>query len=183
MVLEWAFCDQAPGVWCVQHAPDLEADRATDRGASESVIWLYGVKVDFYGWYVQSSLFTAKTPSEIASLAWMACGETSGERSTREMALDQGPSSWCNLGVCRWFGERRRSRILNLRSAPFETGADSEVGCWFADRERSWHRLWAHSRSGPLVSDTYETSDGKLGYQTQALPSMNDWTNATWVDR
>ena len=100
MLLEWAFCDQAPGVWCVQHAAQLEDGELGSEshpfglfgggrlGRIRGTTCLYGIDSGPYAIHIQKSLLAASTPLEVSAYAWVACAEYGSERVMRERTRD-----------------------------------------------------------------------------------------------
>lgn len=196
-VLEWAFCDQAPGVWCVQrattlnmycslwpaHARGLRHTTVARAPAERDSVWLYGVDSGPYGAYVQRRLLLARTPAEVVSYAWMACAETGAERSHREAALDQESIvEGFGAGVLPTVGRDRGRKLKQRRKArvsqkhPGIVEPESEAGRWFAHPERIWSRFWQDAGIGRLIHDVYTTPDGCLGCRDDSVPHLPGWT-------
>ena len=191
-ILEWAFCDQAPGVWCTQWSHVLD-EIMLGWCNSARATQLYGVRsAPPYGTYVQKSLLMASTPLEVASYSWMACAQYNSERLMREHALDE-EGLVTGFGVLakdhretetqhvfspRWNlrQTRRTERFNNTARHPgVEEGSKSAVGCWFASEQRSWGHLW-ETGAGALVHDTYTTTEGVFGYRIETEPALSAWT-------
>lgn len=200
MLLEWAFCDQAPGVWCVQHAAQLEDGELGSEshpfglfgggrlGRIRGTTCLYGIDSGPYAIHIQKSLLAASTPLEVSAYAWVACAEYGSERVMREKGLEMegrvaGFDALIQCGSRLSSGDRadllrcqRRERIKRLNEHPGVASASaSEVGVWFASEERSWHWCWA-MEGETLVYDTYTSPTGELGYRVPSSPQLTGWT-------
>ena len=197
LLLEWAFSDQAPGVWCVQRSWLLEEAElgpmahpfglfggghyGRNRGATNA----YGISSGPYAVHIQKSLLMATTPREVTAYAWVACVEYGSERVMREKALEvesrvpgfdillHSSARGGRVDLLRW---QRRERIKRIGRHPgVGSVSRSEAGAWFASTERTWHRI-CDADHGFLVYDTYTTPSGELGYREPSDPQLSGWT-------